>query len=122
MFFGFGPILLFLFISVVISFAVVLLPFFISKFVTKTYKPYGEKQSAYECGFDPETKQNNKFNVKYYLVGILFIIFDIEIAFLFPWALMLKQIGWLGFASMMIFLFVLTLGFIYEFCKGALNW
>ena len=122
MLFGFGSVILFLIISVSISLFVVLLPFFISKYITKTYNPYKEKNSRYECGFDPITNDTAKFNIKYYLVGILFIIFDIEISFLFPWALMLKHIGWLGFSSMMIFLFVLTIGFIYELYQGALDW
>jgi NADH-quinone oxidoreductase subunit A len=125
MFSGFGPILLFLAISIGISFAVVSIPFFVSRFVTKTYKPDPEKNSIYECGFNPIEQFSvspSKFNVKYFLVAILFIIFDIEIAFLFPWALNFKTIGWVGFSSMMIFLFILTVGFVYEFSKGALDW
>ena len=122
MFSGFGTIFLFTFISVVISAAVVLLPFFISRYITKTYKPYGEKNSPYECGFNPEQGRIIKFNVKYYIVGVLFIIFDLEIAFLFPWAVAFKTLGWPGFWSMMIFLSVLTVGFIYEWSKGALDW
>ena len=119
---GFGVILLFAFISIGLSAAVVCLPFFISRFVTKTYKPYAEKSSAYECGFNPEGIRPSKFNIKYYLVGILFIVFDLEISFLFPWAVAFKQLGWLGFGSMMLFLALLTITFVYVWKKGALNW
>ena len=81
-----------------------------------------EKLSAYECGFDPFDDARSTFDVRFYLVAILFIIFDLEIAFLFPWAVSLGSIGLLGFSSMMIFLFILTIGFIYEWRKGALDW
>ena len=85
-----------------------------------------EKLSPYECGFEafdlPRENARHLFDVRFYLVAILFIIFDIEIAFLFPWAVSLKQIGWVGFGSMMIFLGVLTLGFVYEWKKGGLDW
>ena len=84
--------------------------------------PDSEKLSAYECGFDPYEDARNVFDVRFYLVAILFIIFDLEIAFLFPWAISLGNIGILGFSSMMIFLFILTIGFIYEWKKGALDW
>ena len=85
-------------------------------------KPDGEKLSAYECGFDAFSDARNKFDVRFYLVTLLFIIFDLEIAFLFPWALALGDIGMFGFWSMMVFLGVLTVGFIYEWKKGALDW
>jgi NADH-quinone oxidoreductase subunit A len=85
-------------------------------------KPYAEKVSAYECGFEPFDDTRRRFDVRFYLVAILFIIFDLEVAFLFPWAVSLGQIGWLGFLSMMGFLGVLTVGFIYEWRKGALDW
>ncbi|ONG57228.1 NADH-quinone oxidoreductase subunit A [Pseudoroseomonas deserti] len=85
-------------------------------------KPYAEKVSAYECGFEPFDDTRRRFDVRFYLVAILFIIFDLEVAFLFPWAVSLGQIGWLGFLSMMAFLGVLTVGFIYEWRKGALDW
>ena len=85
-------------------------------------KPDSEKLSAYECGFEAFDDARSKFDVKFYLVSILFIIFDLEIAFLFPWAISLGGIGSLGFWSMMIFLGVLTIGFIYEWKKGALEW
>ncbi len=81
-----------------------------------------EKLSAYECGFEPFEDSRMEFDVRFYLVAILFIIFDLEIAFLFPWAITLGNIGVLGFVSMMIFLFILTIGFIYEWKKGALDW
>ena len=80
------------------------------------------KTSPYECGFEAFENTRMKFDVRYYLVAILFIIFDLEIAFLFPWAISLGNIGLLGFYSMMIFLFILTIGFIYEWKKGALEW
>ena len=84
--------------------------------------PDPEKLSAYECGFEPFNDSRMEFDVRFYLVAILFIIFDLEIAFLFPWAISLGDIGALGFWSMMIFLFVLTIGFVYEWKKGALDW
>ncbi len=85
-------------------------------------KPYAEKLSTYECGFEPFEDTHHRFDVRFYLVAILFIIFDLEVAFLFPWAITLGQIGWAGFLSMMAFLGVLTVGFIYEWRKGALDW
>jgi NADH-quinone oxidoreductase subunit A len=84
--------------------------------------PDPAKLSAYECGFDAFDDARRKFDVRFYLVAILFIIFDLEVAFLFPWAVALADIGWFGFASMMAFLAVLTIGFIYEWKKGALEW
>ena len=85
-------------------------------------KPYAEKLSAYECGFEPFDDARRKFDVRFYLVAILFIIFDLEVAFLFPWAISLADIGAFGFFSMVAFLGVLTVGFIYEWRKGALDW
>ncbi len=85
-------------------------------------RPYPEKLSAYECGFEPFDDARRRFDVRFYLVAILFIIFDLEVAFLFPWAVALKGIGAFGFWSMIAFLAVLTVGFIYEWCKGALEW
>ncbi len=84
--------------------------------------PDPEKLSAYECGFEPFNDSRLEFDVRFYLVAILFIIFDLEIAFLFPWAISLGKIGFFGFCSMMIFLFILTVGFVYEWKKGALDW
>ena len=85
-------------------------------------KPYAEKLSAYECGFDAFDDARRRFDVRFYLVAILFIIFDLEVAFLFPWVVSLVHIGAFGFLSMMGFLGVLTVGFIYEWRKGALDW
>ncbi len=85
-------------------------------------KPYPEKLSAYECGFEAFDDARRRFDVRFYLVAILFIIFDLEIAFLFPWAVSLADIGLFGFFSMIAFLAVLTVGFIYEWNKGALDW
>ena len=85
-------------------------------------KPYPEKLSAYECGFEAFDDARRRFDVRFYLVAILFIIFDLEVAFLFPWAVSLAHIGVFGFLSMMGFLAVLTVGFIYEWNKGALDW
>ena len=85
-------------------------------------RPDGEKLSPYECGFEAFEDTRMKFDVRYYLVAILFIIFDLEIAFLFPWAVALKDIGLFGFVSMMIFLAILVVGFVYEWMSGALEW
>ena len=85
-------------------------------------KPYPEKLSGYECGFEPFDDARSRFDVRFYLVAILFIIFDLEVAFLFPWAVSLRRIGMFGFWSMIAFLAVLTVGFIYEWRKGALDW
>ncbi len=85
-------------------------------------KPYAEKVAAYECGFEAFDDARRRFDVRFYLVAILFIIFDLEVAFLFPWAISLGSIGLFGFLSMMGFLGVLTVGFIYEWRKGALEW
>ena len=84
--------------------------------------PDAEKLSAYECGFNAFDDARMKFDVRFYLVAILFIIFDLEVAFLFPWAITFGELGWFGFWSMMIFLGVLTVGFVYEWKKGALEW
>ena len=111
------PIILFLIISLILSFG-----FIIINFLFSPKKPDPEKLSAYECGFEPFNDSRMEFDVRFYLVAILFIIFDLEIAFLFPWAISLGSLGVLGFWSMMIFLFVLTIGFIYEWKKGALDW
>ena len=111
------PIILFLIIALGLSFGFVILNYLLSP-----KNPDPEKLSAYECGFDPFDDSRMEFDVRFYLVAILFIIFDLEIAFLFPWAISLGNIGALGFWSMMIFLFVLTVGFVYEWKKGALDW
>ena len=91
-------------------------------FVFAKQKADPEKISAYECGFDPFDDARGRFDIQFYLVAILFIIFDLEVAFLFPWALTLSKIGLFGFWSMMIFLIILTIGFVYEWKKGALDW
>jgi len=111
------PILIFLGLAFVIAATAVGLSFLLAK-----QKPDPEKDAAYECGFPAMGDARIKFDVRFYLVAILFIIFDLEIAFLFPWALSLADIGIDGFWSMMLFLGVLTVGFIYEWKKGALEW
>ena len=108
-------------IFIVIGAGMALAMYLISKILSPS-SPDSEKLAAYECGFEAFDDARSKFDVKFYLVSILFIIFDLEIAFLFPWAVSLKNIGALGFWSMMIFLSVLTIGFIYEWKKGALEW
>ncbi len=94
----------------------------VAPFLVAFRNPDPEKLSAYECGFNSFSDARMKFDIRFYLVSILFIIFDLEVAFLFPWAVSFGQIGWLGFSSMMVFLAVLTIGFIYEWKKGALEW
>ena len=111
------PILVFFAVALGLSVVMVVLPFIVS-----LRRPDQEKLSAYECGFEAFSDARGKFNVRFYLVAILFIIFDLEIAFLFPWAVSLGKIGFFGFWSMMIFLVVLTIGFIYEWKKGGLEW
>jgi NADH-quinone oxidoreductase subunit A len=111
------PVLLFIVIALVLG--VVLLG--VGSIVSPN-KPDAEKLSPYECGFEAFEDARMKFDVRYYLVAILFILFDLEIAFLFPWAVVLPDIGMFGFVAMMIFLAVLTIGFIYEWKKGALEW
>ena len=111
------PILIFLGISAVLG-----LGFIVAALVIAPQKPDPEKLSAYECGFNAFDDARMQFDVRFYLVSILFIIFDLEVAFLFPWALTFGKIGLFGFWSMMVFLGVLTVGFIYEWKKGALEW
>ena len=94
----------------------------VAPFVLAFKAPDGEKLSAYECGFNAFDDARMKFDVRFYLVAILFIIFDLEVAFLFPWAVAFGELGWFGFWSMIVFLGVLTIGFIYEWRKGALEW
>jgi NADH-quinone oxidoreductase subunit A len=111
------PLAVFIAVALVIGVALLVVPYLLA------YKqPDPEKVSAYECGFNPFDDARMKFDVRFYLVAILFIIFDLEVAFLFPWAVSLKDIGWFGFLSMIGFLAVLTVGFVYEWCKGALEW
>ena len=111
------PIMLFLFIALGLS-----IGFIVLNFMFSPRNPDPEKHSAYECGFEPFNDSRMEFDVRFYLVAILFIIFDLEIAFLFPWAISLGTIGLYGYISMLIFLFILTVGFIYEWKKGALDW
>jgi len=111
------PILVFFVIAAGLSCLMVIASLIVGK-----HKPDVEKLSAYECGFDAFSDAHHKFDVRYYLVAILFIIFDLEIAFLFPWAVTLGKIGMFGFWSMVSFLGILTIGFIYEWKKGALEW
>tara|TARA_Y100000590_G_scaffold284495_1_gene320192 strand:- start:229 stop:597 length:369 start_codon:yes stop_codon:yes gene_type:complete len=110
-------IIIFLLIAIGLS-----VSFIVLNFIFSPKNPDPEKLSAYECGFEPFDDSRMEFDVRFYLVAILFIIFDLEIAFLFPWAISLGNIGLLGFCSMMIFLFILTVGFVYEWKKGALDW
>ncbi len=111
------PLVIFVAVAGVIAGALVVAPFLVA------FKaPDPEKLAAYECGFNAFDDARMKFDVRFYLVSLLFIIFDLEVAFLFPWAVALKDIGAFGFWSMLVFLFVLTIGFIYEWNKGALEW
>jgi NADH-quinone oxidoreductase subunit A len=108
---------IFIGVALVIGLALMAAPFLVA-----VRNPDPEKVSAYECGFNAFDDARMKFDVRFYLVSILFIIFDLEVAFLFPWAVAFKQVGTFGFWSMMVFLAVLTIGFIYEWRKGALEW
>ena len=111
------PLVIFVGIAFMIAGALLVAPFVIAP-----YRPDPEKVSAYECGFDAFDDARMKFDVRFYLVSLLFIIFDLEVAFLFPWAVAFKDVGLLGFWAMMVFLAILTVGFIYEWRKGALEW
>ena len=111
------PILIFL--AIAIAFAVGAVG---ASYVIARQNTYSQKVSPYECGFEPFDDARRQFDVRFYLVAILFIIFDLEVAFLFPWAVALGNIGMLGFWSMIVFLGVLTVGFVYEWRKGALEW
>ena len=111
------PILLYILVSAILSGIILSLSFFVS-----TQKADPEKTSAYECGFDPLEDARAKFDIRFYLVAMLFIIFDLEVTFLFPWAVSLRNVEFFGFWSMMVFLIILTIGFVYEWRKGALEW
>jgi NADH-quinone oxidoreductase subunit A len=111
------PILFFIIVGLLVGTAASIVGFILG-----TRKPDAEKNSPYECGFEAFEDARMKFDVRYYLVAILFIIFDLEIAFLFPWAVVFKELGLFGFVAMMIFLTILVIGFIYEWKKGALEW
>jgi NADH-quinone oxidoreductase subunit A len=111
------PLVIFIGVAVFIGAALLIAPFIVAY-----SRPDPEKLSAYECGFNAFDDARMKFDVRFYLVSILFIIFDLEVAFLFPWAVAFKEVGLFGFWSMMAFLGVLTIGFVYEWKKGALEW
>jgi len=111
------PILIFLVLGVLFGIVPLL-----ANFVLGPHKPDAEKLSPYECGFEAFEDSRMKFDVRFYLVAILFIIFDLEIAFLFPWAVVLNELGMFGFLAMVVFLLILVIGFIYEWKKGALEW
>ena len=114
---GYLPLVIFIGVSAALGLVLLIVPF-----VVAFQRPDPEKLSAYECGFNAFDDARMKFDVRFYLVSILFIIFDLEVAFLFPWAVSFKEVGVFGFFSMMAFLGVLTIGFIYEWKKGALEW
>ena len=111
------PILIFFLFATGLSIVIIVASFLLAK-----KSPDAEKNAPYECGFDPLKDSVKRFDVRFYLVAILFVVFDLEIAFLFPWSITLQALGWPGFVSMCLFLLTLTVGFIYEWKKGALEW
>jgi NADH-quinone oxidoreductase subunit A len=115
------PVLMFIFVGLAVGVLPVLLGGGVSRLLG-VHRPDSEKLSPYECGFEAFEDARMKFDVRYYLVAILFILFDLEIAFLFPWAVVLQEIGFFGFMAMVVFLGILVVGFIYEWMKGALEW
>ena len=115
------PVLLFLAIGAAIGIGGIVTSGVLAR-LTGSQNPDSEKLSPYECGFEAFEDARMKFDVRYYLVAILFILFDLEIAFLFPWAIVLKDLGWFGLIAMFIFLGILVVGFVYEWKKGALEW
>ena len=118
---GYLPILLFLAVALGLSAAFVVLPMLVAR-LTGAHRPDAQKLSEYECGFPAFEDSRSQFDVRFYLIAILFIVFDLEAAFLFPWAVSLEEIGWAGWATMMVFLAELTLGLVYAWKKGALDW
>ena len=118
---GYLPILLFLIVAVALSAGFVVLPMLVSR-LTGTHKPDPHKLSEYECGFPAFEDSRSQFDVRFYLIAILFIVFDLEAAFLFPWAVSLQETGWVGWLAMLIFLVELGLGLAYAWKKGALEW
>jgi NADH-quinone oxidoreductase subunit A len=118
---GYFPILMFILVGIAVGVAPVVAGGVASRLLG-VHRPDPEKLSPYECGFEAFEDARMKFDVRYYLVAILFILFDLEIAFLFPWAVVLQEIGFFGFMAMMLFLGILVVGFIYEWKKGALEW
>jgi len=115
------PILMFILVGIAFGAVPIVLGGGLSRLLG-VHRPDAEKLSPYECGFEAFEDARMKFDVRYYLVAILFILFDLEIAFLFPWAIVLQEIGFFGFMAMMVFLGILIIGFIYEWKKGALEW
>ena len=115
------PVLLFLAVGAFVGVGGVLASSILPR-ITGSHQPDSEKLSPYECGFEAFEDARMKFDVRYYLVAILFILFDLEIAFLFPWAVVLQDIGWFGLIAMLLFLGILVVGFVYEWKKGALEW
>jgi NADH-quinone oxidoreductase subunit A len=118
---GYLPILLFLLVALGLSFAFVVLPMLVAR-LTGAHQPDAQKLSEYECGFPAFDDARAQFDVRFYLIAILFIVFDLEAAFLFPWAVSLDQTGWTGWIAMMIFLAELAFGLAYAWKKGALEW
>ena len=118
---GYFPILMFIAVGTACGIAPIVSGWIVSRLVGM-HRPDEQKLSPYECGFEAFEDARMRFDVRYYLVAILFILFDLEIAFLFPWAVVLQEIGMFGFVAMMIFLAILVVGFIYEWKKGALDW
>ena len=118
---GYLPILLFLFVALALSAGFVVLPMLVSR-LTGTHNPNPDKLAEYECGFPAFEDSRSQFDVRFYLIAILFIVFDLEAAFLFPWAVSLKETGWTGWFAMIIFLAELALGLAYAWKKGALEW
>ena len=115
------PILLFILVGLAVGVAPLILGGGLSRLLG-VHRPDSEKLSPYECGFEAFEDARMKFDVRYYLIAILFILFDLEIAFLFPWAVVLREIGFFGFMAMVLFLGILVVGFVYEWMKGALEW
>ena len=115
------PILLFLGVALLLSSTFVFLPMAVAR-LTGTHQPNEQKLSEYECGFPAFEDARSQFDVRFYLVAISFIVFDLEAAFLFPWAVSLGETGWVGWGGMMVFLFILAVGLAYEWKKGALDW
>ncbi|MDP2962389.1 MAG: NADH-quinone oxidoreductase subunit A [Sulfurimicrobium sp.] len=114
---GYFPILMFVAVGLLVGVGPM-----VAGFVLAPHRPDSEKLSPYECGFEAFEDARMKFDVRYYLIAILFILFDLEIAFLFPWAVVLEEIGLFGYLAMVIFLAILVVGFVYEWKKGALEW
>ena len=118
---GYFPILMFILVGIAVGVGPLVAGGIVSRLLG-VHRPDSEKLSPYECGFEAFEDARMKFDVRYYLVAILFILFDLEIAFLFPWAVVLQEIGFFGFMAMMLFLGILVVGFVYEWKKGALEW